>query len=378
MEPHGPRFGGGATATILHPAIVVLMVLSIVLFFVLPRKYMIVPVMVSTFLIPMGQQFVIGGVHLFVARILILVAFIRAYSSKPKSLYAGGWNSIDTAFTCYVVITSAATMITFQDGAALVNQIGYLWDFLLAYLLLRSLIRNEKDSFLTIKCFAVLMVLLAAAMLYEQMKMVNIFGLLGGVNAVPEVREGKIRSQAVFQHSLTAGTFAATAIPLFFLLWKNGKAKTLAVVGIAAATVMTVTTQTSTSLDDLRCRHRSRALVADPEEDEDGAHGPGGRSGSAASSDEGSSLVLDRPHRPDGILVQLSPSRTHRSIHQPFHQLVAHRNQGRRDLGLGYVGRAEYVCVRGRGRRLGSLYRVHPGDLRLLLSIGDCEKAGQG
>ena len=117
-----------------------------------------------------------------------------------------------------------------------------------AYLLLRSLIRDEQDSFLTIKCFAVLMVLLGAAMMYEQMKMVNVFGLLGGVAPIPEVRDGKIRSQGVFQHALTAGTFAATAIPLFFLLWKNGKAKTLAVVGIAAATVMTVTTQTSTSL----------------------------------------------------------------------------------------------------------------------------------
>ena len=90
MGPHGPKFGGGATATILHPAIVVLMVLGIVLFFALPRKYVIVPVMVATFLVPLGQQFVIGGVHLFVARILILVAFIRAVSSKPKSLYAGG------------------------------------------------------------------------------------------------------------------------------------------------------------------------------------------------------------------------------------------------------------------------------------------------
>ena len=180
MGPHGPKFGGGATATILHPAIVVLMVLSIVLFFVLPRKYMIVPVMVSTFLIPLGQQFVIGGVHLFVSRILLLVAFIGAYSSKPKSLYTGGWNSIDTAFTCYVMISAIATLMMYQDGAAVVNQIGYVWDFLLAYLLLRSLIRDEKDSFLTIKCFAVLMVLIAAAMVYEQMKMVNIFGLLGG------------------------------------------------------------------------------------------------------------------------------------------------------------------------------------------------------
>jgi len=91
-------------------------------------------------------------------------------------------------------------------------------------------------------------VLLAAGMVIEQMKMVNVFGLLGGVDAAPEVRDGKIRSQAVFQHALTAGTFAATAIPLFFLLWKHGKAKAISGVGIVAATVMTIATQTSTSL----------------------------------------------------------------------------------------------------------------------------------
>lgn len=251
MEPHGPRFGGGASGTILHPAVLVLMLLAILLFFVLPRKYVIAPVVATMFLIPLGQQFVVGGVHLYVCRILILIAFIRAIASKPprqKSIYADGWNSIDTAFACYVVITAASTIMMYQDNGALVNQIGYLWDYLIGYMLLRSLIRDEKDSFLTIKCFAAVMVLLAAAMVVEQWKMVNVFGLLGGVAAVPEVREGKIRSQGVFQHSLTAGTFAATAIPLFFLLWKNGKARMLAVVGIAAATVMTVTTQTSTSL----------------------------------------------------------------------------------------------------------------------------------
>jgi hypothetical protein len=139
-------------------------------------------------------------------------------------------------------------MAQYTDAGALVNQIGFLWDYLLGYLLLRSLIQDEEDSFLVIKCFAGLMVILGAAMIYEQMKTVNVFGLLGGVVAVPEVRDGKIRSQAVFQHALTAGTFAATAIPLFFLLWKNGKAKLLSVVGIVGATVMTVTTQTSTSL----------------------------------------------------------------------------------------------------------------------------------
>jgi len=250
-QAHTPKFGGGVGDTLLHPAVLIAMLLALVLFFVLPRKYVIVPVLVTTFLIPAWQQFYVAGVHLFVFRLLILVAFTRVLvikTPKQKSIYAGGWNSIDTAFTCYVVVSAAATMAQYPDVGALVNQVGYLWDFLLGYLLLRSLIRNENDCYLVFKCFAGLMVVLAAGMVYEQMTRVNLFGLLGGVAAIPEVREGKIRSQAAFQHSLTAGTFAATAIPLFFLLWKNGKAKLLSVVGIVAATVMTFTTQTSTSL----------------------------------------------------------------------------------------------------------------------------------
>jgi hypothetical protein len=251
MGPHTPRFGGGASETVLHPAVLVAMLLAMLLFFVLPRKYVVVPVLATMFLIPAGQQFFVAGVHLFVCRVLILVAFVRAMASKvpkQKSHYAGGWNSIDTAFTCYVVVSAAATMARTPETGALVNQIGYIWDLLLGYLLLRSLIRDEQDTFLVIKCLAGLMVLLAAAMVSEQIRMMNVFGMLGGVALVPEVREGKIRSQGAFQHALTAGTFAATAIPLFFLLWKNGKAKLFAGVGIVAATVMTLTTQTSTSL----------------------------------------------------------------------------------------------------------------------------------
>lgn len=251
MNPHTPSFGGGPNETVLHPAVLVAMLLAIMLIFALQRKYVIVPVLITTFMIPLGQQFYVAGVHLFVFRLIILAAFIRAMIAKvPKqrSSYAGGWNSIDTAFSYYVVISAAATMMMNLDVPSLVNQVGYIWDYLLGYLLLRSLIRDEKDIFLAIKCFAGLMVLLGVAMIVEQMKMMNVFGLLGGVAAVPEVREGKIRSQAVFQHSLTAGTFAATAIPLFLLLWKNGKAKLFTALGIAAATVMTVATQTSTSL----------------------------------------------------------------------------------------------------------------------------------
>jgi hypothetical protein len=251
MHPHGQQFGGGADQTTLHPIVLVAMLLAMVLFFALPRRHVIVPVLFSIFLIPLGQQFYFVGVHFFACRLLVLAAFIRAMvekAPKQKSLYAGGWNSIDTAFTCYVVISAASTLTLNFNGPALVNQIGYLWDYLLGYLLLRSLIQNEQDSLLVIKCFAGIMMLHAGAMLVEQAKMLNVFGLLGGVAAVPELREGKVRSQGVFQHSLTAGTFAAIAIPMYILLWRSGRAKPLAIVGLIAATVMTITTQTSTSL----------------------------------------------------------------------------------------------------------------------------------
>jgi hypothetical protein len=52
----------------------------------------------------------------------------------------------------------------------------------------------------------------------------------------------------VFQHSLTAGTFAATLVPLFVLLWKNGRGKVMAIAGLIACTVMTVCSNSSTPL----------------------------------------------------------------------------------------------------------------------------------
>jgi hypothetical protein len=251
MDPHKIMFGGGATGTIIHPLVLVAMLIAMALIFALPRKYVIAPLVIATFLIPLGQVFYVGGLHLFVFRLLTLAAFTRAIISnisRQKSIYSGGWNPLDTAFTSYIVITSLATIVRFPDVSAINNQIGFLWDYLLGYSVLRSLIESKKDAILVVRCFTWLMMILGAAMVFEQEKMINLFGLLGGVAPVPEMREGKVRAQGVFQHALTAGTFAATSIPLFLLLWKQGKSKVLAVAGAAAATLMTIMTQTSTSL----------------------------------------------------------------------------------------------------------------------------------
>ena len=251
MQPDRPSFGGGVSETVLHPLVLIAMLIGIVLIFVLPRKSIIFTVLFTTFLIPVGQQFYFAGIHLFVLRIIILVGLVRALTSKGTSqrfLLAGGWNSVDTAFSICITAQAVAVVLLNQDPQAVINQVGFIWDCLGGYIVLRSLIQTQDDVHRVIKCFAVLAVILAIGMVIEQKTLTNVFGLLKGVRPVPEIRDGKIRSQAVFQHSLTAGAFAAPLLPLFLLLWKNGKAKMMAAVGIVAATTMTVATQTSSSL----------------------------------------------------------------------------------------------------------------------------------
>jgi hypothetical protein len=251
MEPYTVKFGGGTDQTILHPLVLVALLLATALIFVLPRRYVLVPFLLTIFLVPQGQQLYIAGVHLFVNRILVLAAFVCGLIRKEpnqKSTLAGGWTPIDTVVVSYMVILAAATVMQFMTGSAIVNQVGYLWDYVLGYLALRMIVRNERDVILSIQCCAVLTAIFATTMVVEQKKDINVFGLLGGILAQPELRDGKIRSQGAFQHALTAGTFAATAIPLFFLAWKKRTARWLAALGIAGATMMVIATQTSTSL----------------------------------------------------------------------------------------------------------------------------------
>jgi len=253
--PEGPEqshfFGGGSTATVLNPIVLVALLIAIVLIFVLPRKHVIVPVLLISFLVPLGQSVYAVGVHWLVIRIIILAGLARfaaTYLGAKKSLFAGGFNNIDKAFLICVVAQAIATALLYMDSQALINQFGMLIDVLGAYFLLRVLIQDEADAYRTLKCLALLTVILGICMVREQVALQNIFGQIGLNRTIPEIREGKIRSQAVFQHSLTAGTFGATLLPLFFLLWKNGKAKLMAAAGVLGCTIMTICSNSSTPL----------------------------------------------------------------------------------------------------------------------------------
>ncbi len=252
MEPENLKFGGGAAESILHPIVLVALILAVLLIYLLPKKYVIVPVLWMAFLVPIGQQFVVGGVHVLVLRVIILAALIRVLASmffSKERAFVGGFGSLDGVFCLWTFFHVVAFLFLFSfQSQAIVNQFAFVWDVLGGFLVMRFLIRDEEDIYRVIRTFAVLTAILAVCMLNERFRMENVFGYLGAMKIVPEMRDGLVRAQAAFSHPLLAGTFGATMLPLFLLYWHSGKSRAVAVAGILGATVMVICASSSTPL----------------------------------------------------------------------------------------------------------------------------------
>jgi hypothetical protein len=248
VEPTNLRFGGGASDTLLHPLVAVAIVLAVILIVCLPRKYVIVPLLLTIFLVPRGQVVVLAGVHFTVARILVLTALFRWAASGRASPLVGGFNSIDRCFALFAVSYLFVFSLQWMQSQALIKSLGDFLDSMGGYFVMRFLIHDRQDITRAIKVLALIAILIAPFMLNEQITQRNIFGLLGGVASTPAVRDGQIRSQGAFAVYITAGIFGASLVPLFIWLWMTGESKAVAGLGLISSTVITITSHSSTSL----------------------------------------------------------------------------------------------------------------------------------
>ena len=248
MEPSNIRFGGGSAGTVLHPAVAVLLLLAILLIFLLPRRYAITAWLPMAILTPLAQVVVLGGIHFTVYRIIAILGLLRLAVTRgtPKRL-AGGFHSVDWMFLLCAVSCCAVFTLQWMQTPALIRSLGDLVDALCGYFVLRFLIQDLEDVARTIKVLAVVSLVVGACMLNEQLTSRNIFGLLGGMPIGVAMREGKPRSCGPFEVFLTAGAFGATLVPLMIWLWSGAKARLFAAIGMVGATLITITSNTSTS-----------------------------------------------------------------------------------------------------------------------------------
>ena len=246
MKPANYEFGGGVHYTIMHPAVMVATVVTILLVLLLPRKYVVVPFLLCVFLVPWGQEIYVAGMHWYVAlRILMLAGVVRL--ARAKFQVGGGLNGIDKAFILWATYRGVCQVLLFPQRGMVIYQAAFWLEAFGGYFLLRHVIQDEEDIARAAKTLAVLAVILGACMLNEHIHHVNVFGFLGGAPITPQVRDGQVRAQAIFGHPLLAGCFGATLVPLFYWLWRGRRSNLTAFLGVIGSTLMVFTSATSTA-----------------------------------------------------------------------------------------------------------------------------------
>jgi hypothetical protein len=250
MEPQNFRFGGGAADTMLTPVMALAMLIVIGLIFTRPRDKVITPFLLGCFTIPIQQVVVLGGLHFTVLRILIIAGLIRRAISGGTSRagkFPGGLNGVDRMVLLWAVSLETIVSLQWMEMQAFIHNLGDFLDIFGGFLVVRYFIPDGEAVRRTIKTLAVICIIQGVCMLNEQISHVNVFGYVGGLGPWLTLRDGKIRSEGVLG-CISAGAFSAALIPLFLWLWTERRNRMLAYAGLAGATTMVFTSNSSTSL----------------------------------------------------------------------------------------------------------------------------------
>jgi hypothetical protein len=251
MIPENLKFGGtgGDPASIIS---ICLMLLAGILVLFVRKKYVVYPFLFGALIIPYAQVILIGTVHLQMLRFLTMFGMIRLileWFVRNQRPLPNGLHAIDRAYIYFTVVSAITFVLLNQEFAAFTNRIGVLFDSFCIYFILRFLISDEEEVTRAIKAMVIVACLAAVFMSVEQVAGKNLFGYLGGVPLEPTLREGRLRSQGFFAHALIAGSYGAVLLPLSVWLWlKGGAGKIYAIACIFSATIMTLTSASSTPI----------------------------------------------------------------------------------------------------------------------------------
>jgi hypothetical protein len=213
----------------------------------LPRKYSLFPLFIVAAYVTLGQYVVIATANFTMLRILVVFAFARALIRNDYAPLS--FNLLDKAMIAWTLSTIVTYTILWRTGHAFVNRVGLCFDTVGVYFVCRLYLLDIKDITRIFSLCAVLVVPLAGAMVYEYFTGRNLFAFLGGVPAISEIRNGRVRCQGSFRHPILMGTFGATMLPLILSLWwQKGASKILTVSGALACCAIVVCSGSSGAL----------------------------------------------------------------------------------------------------------------------------------
>jgi len=207
------------------------------LMLILPRRQALLPVVALICFMTMGQRVMVLGLNFTMIRLLLAFGVARVLARGEWRL--GPLNPVDRAMAWWVLASVVTYTLLWQTGEAFVNRLGFAYDALGLFFLLRMLVRTREDMLVAVRQFAWLAMPLAASMLMEKHTGRNPFAAFGGVPPETILLEGVLRCQGPFAHPILAGAFGSALIPAFLgLRVQGGGDALLAVLGLAAAAVI--------------------------------------------------------------------------------------------------------------------------------------------
>jgi hypothetical protein len=228
---------GLASETSVNTVGLLFTLLMCLMLLVAPRRFALLPVVVLVCYMSMGQRVVVGGLNFTMIRILLCCGWLRV-------MVRGEWtrirfNAVDKLVIVWTVVRTINYALVWGSTTALTNRAGYAYNILGAYFLFRMLVRDADDVRRWLRYLAICIGPLAVLILMEKTTAHNPFAVFGGVPPVSEIRDGVLRCQGPFSHSILAGTFGATCVPLFVGLWlRDRRSAGLTLMGVLASMII--------------------------------------------------------------------------------------------------------------------------------------------
>jgi len=203
----------------------------------LPRRYALIPLLISGCYMPLGQALIIGGLHFYLIRIIILFGLIRIFIRKE--IFSIKLTSLDKVLIAWLIVSTFLYAVFDGTNANITERLGRMYNALGIYFFVRALVRDLDDIVHAVKTLGIIIIPLAVLFIVEHITGKNFFSTFGGVPLFSEIRNGRIRCQGPFRNSILAGTFGATVMPFFVGLWcYSEQNRRLAGGAILAATVI--------------------------------------------------------------------------------------------------------------------------------------------
>jgi hypothetical protein len=189
-----------------------------------------------------SQGVSILGANFPIFRLLLLAGIFRVVSQGEG--LAGGLNTMDKlllAWGGWVIF--ASFFHEWLPGSGPKFAIGAVFNVLAFYFMLRSFCRTPEDVYHLFGMLCWILAPVAILMLVEQVAHRNYFSVFGGVDPVPDFRNGRYRAQGPFSHAILAGTVGAGCVPLVLATWSRQKVR--AIIGLVSCLLMVVASASS-------------------------------------------------------------------------------------------------------------------------------------